>query len=109
MVETLFAAASGTQNSSGGNAFLSFLPLLLIIAIMYLLILRPQAKKQRERQRMLESIKKGDEIITAGGIHGKVVGVKNNDQILIIKVDDNVKLEIDRTAVATIKKPALCI
>ena len=73
---------------------------------MYLLILRPQAKKQRERQRMLESIKKGDEIITAGGIHGKVVGVKNNDQILIIKVDDNVKLEIDRTAVATIKKPA---
>lgn len=103
MVETLYAMAGGqSSGSGGGNAFLSFLPLILIILIMYLLILRPQAKKQRERQKLLESVKKGDEIVTIGGIHGKVVGTKNDDKILVIKVDDNVKIDIDRSAVASI-------
>ncbi len=103
MVETLYAMAGGQSSSGGGgNAFLSFLPLILIILIMYLLILRPQAKKQRERQKLLESVKKGDEIVTIGGIHGKVVGTKNDDKILVIKVDDNVKIDIDRSAVASI-------
>lgn len=102
MVETLYAMAGGSSSSSGGNAFLSFLPLILIILIMYLLILRPQAKKQRERQKLLESVKKGDEIVTIGGIHGKVVGTKNDDKILVIKVDDNVKIDIDRSAVSSI-------
>ncbi len=73
---------------------------------MYFLILRPQAKKQKERQKMLDAVQKGDEIVTAGGIHGKVVGLKNNDQVLLVKVDDNVKLEIDRTAVSSIKRSA---
>lgn len=103
MVQTLYAAAGGSQGG-GGNAFMSFLPLLLIIAIMYLLILRPQAKKQKERQKMLDAVKKGDEVVTAGGIHGKVVGVKNENKVLVVKVDDNVKLDVDRTAVSGITK-----
>ncbi|MEJ2636069.1 MAG: preprotein translocase subunit YajC [Calditrichia bacterium] len=106
MVETLYAMAPSGGGAEGGNAFLSFLPLILIIVIMYFLILRPQAKKQKERQKMLDAVQKGDEIVTAGGIHGKVVGLKNNDQVLLVKVDDNVKLEIDRTAVSSIKRSA---
>ena len=102
----LYASAGGGGAQNGGNAFLSFLPLILIIAIMYLLILRPQAKKQKERQKMLDAIKKGDEVITAGGIHGKVVGLKNDDKVLILKIDDNVKITVDRTAIASIKRPA---
>lgn len=106
MVETLYAMGTTGSGGQGGNAFVSMLPIILIIAIMYLLILRPQAKKQKERQRMLDAVKKGDDIVTAGGIHGKVVGVKNDDKELIIKVDDNVKLTIDRSAVANIKRSA---
>ena len=106
MVETLYAMAGGQSGAEGGNAFLSFLPLILIILIMYLLILRPQAKKQKERQKMLDAVKKGDQVVTAGGIHGKVVATKDDDKVLIIKVDENVKLEVERTAITSIKRPA---
>ena len=106
MVETLYAMAGGQSGTEGGNAFLSFLPLILIILIMYLLILRPQAKKQKERQKMLDAVKKGDQVVTAGGIHGKVVATKDDDKVLIIKVDENVKLEVERTAITSIKRPA---
>jgi len=106
VVETLYAMAGGQSGGEGGNAFLSFLPLILIILIMYLLILRPQAKKQKERQKMLEAVKKGDQVVTAGGLHGKVVATKDDDKVLIIKVDENVKLEVERTAITSIKRPA---
>jgi preprotein translocase subunit YajC len=102
LVENLFAMAGGQSSGQGGNAFLSFLPLLLIIVVMYLLILRPQARKQKERQRMLDAVKKGDEVVTVGGVHGKVVGTKNDDKILIVKVDDSVKLDVDRSAISSI-------
>ncbi len=103
VVETLYAMAGGQGTSGdGGNAFLSFLPLILIVLVMYLLILRPSRKKQKERQKMLEAVKKGDDVVTAGGIHGKVVGTKNDDKILVVKVDDNVKVDVDRTAITSI-------
>lgn len=102
MVETLYAMTGGQSGGEGGSAFLSFLPLILIILVMYMLILRPQARKQKERQKMLDTVKKGDDIVTVGGVHGKVVGTKNDDKILVVKVDDNVKLDVDRTAVSSI-------
>jgi len=101
VVENLYAMAGGGAQG-GGDAFLSFLPLLLIILVLYFLILRPQAKKQKERQRMLDSLQKGDVVVTVGGIHGKITGFKNNDQVVILKVDDSVKLEVDRTAISSI-------
>lgn len=106
LVETLYAMAGGGSGGEGGSAFLSFLPLILIVLVMYLLILRPQARKQKERQKMLDLVKKGDDIVTAGGIHGKVVGIKSDDKVLVIKVDDNVKLDVDRSAVASINRSA---
>ena len=102
MVETLYAMAGGGGGAEGGNAFLSFLPLILIVVVMYMLILRPQARKQKERQKMLDAVKKGDEVVTVGGVHGKVVGLKNEDKVLVVKVDDNVKLDIDRSAISSI-------
>ena len=101
MVETLYAMGGGAE---GGSAFLSFLPLILIVVVMYLLILRPQAKKQKDRQKMLDTVKKGDEVVTVGGVHGKVVGLKNDDKVLVVKVDDNVKLDIDRSAISGITR-----
>jgi preprotein translocase subunit YajC len=83
-----------------GGLVSSLLPFLLIILVFYFLILRPQQKRQKEKQRLLESIKKGDRIITSGGIHGTVEGLE--DKTVLIKISDNTKIKIERSAVATI-------
>jgi preprotein translocase subunit YajC len=80
-----------------------FIYIILIIAVFYFFIIRPQTKKQKERRKLLEAVDKGDDIVTIGGIHGKIVGLKNDGKILLVKVDDNLKLEIDRTAVSHLK------
>lgn len=72
----------------------------LIIAIFYFMILRPQQKRQKERQKMLDAVKKGDRIITTGGMHGTVAGV--DEKTLLIQAGDNLKLKFDRSAIAAI-------
>lgn len=90
------------QQAQGGFEQLlsTIVPFLLIILVFYFLILRPQQKRQKERQKLLESVRKGDKIVTTGGMHGLVEGVE--DKILLIKIDDNVKVKIDKSAVAVI-------
>ena len=93
------------QQAPGGiesilSSIVPFLPFLLIIFIFYFLILRPQQKRQKERAKLLESIKKGDKIITAGGMHGLVEGL--DDKTLLVKITDNVKVKMERSAVTTI-------
>jgi preprotein translocase subunit YajC len=89
---------------SGAPAFMSFLPLVAIIAIFYFLILRPNNKKQKETQKMLSALKKGDRIVTIGGIHGIIQSVKEGT--VIVKVDENVKLEFNRGAISTVSSQA---
>ena len=98
----LLIAQSGAEGEGGGNPLLSFLPFILIIVVMYFLMIRPQAKKQKEKQRMVEALKKGDNIITNGGIHGKVMGFTDDNKTVIVKVDDNVKLNIDKSAIGVV-------
>ncbi|HMS35479.1 MAG TPA: preprotein translocase subunit YajC [Ignavibacteria bacterium] len=90
------------QQAPGGmeSILSSIVPFLLIIVIFYFLILRPQQKRQKERVKLLESIKKGDKVITAGGLHGTVEGLE--DKTLLVKVADNVKLKMERSAITTI-------
>jgi len=90
------------QQAPGGieSILSSIVPFLLIIFIFYFLILRPQQKRQKERAKLLESIKKGDKIITAGGMHGLVEGL--DDKTLLVKISDNVKVKMERSAVTTI-------
>lgn len=83
---------------------MNFLPLILIIAIMYFLLLRPQAKKQKEHRAMLEALEKGDKVITTGGILGTISGIREKDNFLILKIADNVKIELARSAVAQVVK-----
>ena len=68
---------------------MSLLPFLAIIVIMYFLMIRPQVKKQKNRQKMIDAIQKGDNVVTTGGIHGKVMGFTDNDKTVILKVDDS--------------------
>jgi preprotein translocase subunit YajC len=90
----------GSPQGSGGNPLAMWMPIILIFVIMYLLILRPQAKRQKEHQKMLETLQKGDTVVTAGGIYGTIVGMKEKDTILIIEVDKNVKLNVSRSSIA---------
>jgi preprotein translocase subunit YajC len=87
--------------ASGGNPLISFLPLIAIFAIFYFLIIRPQNKKQKETQKMLSTLKKGDRIVTIGGIHGVIQSVK--ETTVIVRVDENTKLEFSRSAVSGVE------
>lgn len=73
----------------------------LIFVIFYFLIIRPQNKKQKELQKMLAGVKKGDKIVTIGGIHGVVHAVKEGGTV-VVKVDDACKLEFSKSAIATV-------
>jgi preprotein translocase subunit YajC len=77
-----------------------WLPIVLIFVIMYFLILRPQAKRQKDHQKMLGGLKQGDKIVTAGGIHGTIAGIKEKEQTLVVKIAENVKIELARGSVA---------
>lgn len=94
----LMGAPGGT--GSGGDIFTTLIPFALIIGIFYFLIIRPQNKKQKETQRMLSAIKKGDKIVTIGGIHGVIQSVK--EASVVVKVDENTKLEFSRSAISTV-------
>jgi preprotein translocase subunit YajC len=80
------------------------LPFVAIIAIFYFLIIRPQNKKQKETQKMLAALKKGDKVVTIGGIHGVIQNVKESS--IIVKVDENTKLEFNRGAISNVEAAA---
>ncbi|MBO4388918.1 MAG: preprotein translocase subunit YajC [Spirochaetales bacterium] len=101
------ATTTGTTAAADGTT--SFLPTLIIfgaiILIFYFLIIRPQKKKEKEEKEMLAAMKKGDKIVTIGGIRGTVAVVK--ETTVIIKVDDNTRIEFSKNAISAIldKKP----
>jgi preprotein translocase subunit YajC len=101
MNDLIFPLLMGVPGGGAGG-FISFLPLVAIFAIFYLLIIRPQKKKQKETQRMLEELKKGDRVITIGGIHGLIQTVR--ERSVIVKVDENCKLEFSRSAIASVDR-----
>jgi preprotein translocase subunit YajC len=85
------------------GAFPMFLPFLIIIMVVWVfLVIIPQRREKKKRDEMLANLKKGDEVVTVGGIHGMVANVK--DTTVMVKVDDNVKLEFSRTAISQVVK-----
>lgn len=92
---SLLQAAGGSS-----SMLMSVLPFGLIILIFYFFIIRPQNKKQKETEKMLAALKKGDKIVTVGGIHGVISSTK--EKTVIVKVDDNTKIEFSRAAIASV-------
>jgi preprotein translocase subunit YajC len=88
--------------SSEGSLISTLVMFGLIIAIFYFLILRPQQKRQKDRQKMLDAVKKGDKVVTAGGMHGTVAGL--DEKTVLLQVSDNVKMKFDRSAIGNILK-----
>ena len=100
MLLALLAQAAPTP--AGPNPLASFVPIILIFVIMYFLLFRPQMKRQKEQARLISTLKTGDHVVTASGIHGMISNVK--DRTIIVKIADNVKIEMEKSAVATVLK-----
>jgi preprotein translocase subunit YajC len=96
----LMATPAGTDAATSGGGLMTILPFALIIVVFYLLIIRPQNKQQKEKQKMLETLKKGDRIETIGGVIGVIHTVKEKN--VIVKVDGETKMEFRRSAIAAV-------
>jgi preprotein translocase subunit YajC len=97
----VFAQGEGASPSAS-QGFGMFLPLILIFVIFYFLIVRPQQKQAKQRQAMIKAIEKGDEVITVGGIHGRIVGVA--DTVLTVEISDNCKVKMDRSGIQSVRE-----
>ena len=86
------------QSQQGEQTMMTVVMFVLIIAIFYFFIFRPQSKKQKETQKMIDALKKGDKVVTVGGIHGLVAQTK--EKTVILKLDEGVKVEFNRSAIA---------
>ncbi len=86
----------------GGSGFTSFIPLIFMFAIFYLLLIRPQQKKAKEHKALLEALKKGDQIITAGGIHGKITAVDEN--VVTLEIATGINIKINKGYIANVVK-----
>ncbi|GHU03695.1 hypothetical protein FACS1894147_08000 [Spirochaetia bacterium] len=102
----LFRLMVPPAGAEGGGASLitTFVPFILIIGIFYFLIIRPQNKKQKETQKMLSALKKGDKIVTIGGIHGAIQSVK--EHTVVVRVDENARMEFSRSAISSVEAVA---
>ena len=96
-MDFLYAAS---QPGQGGGGLAAIFPFIVIMFIIYFLMIRPQTKRQKEKDTMRGDLKKGDKIITMGGIYGTVQGFKEKGRQAIIKIDNNTNITINKTAVA---------
>src|SRR4030042_5501901 len=97
MMNYLIGIVLMSAPKQGQNPWSTFIPLLLIMVIFYFFLIRPQMKRQKELKNFRDSLKKGDRIITAGGIYGRINNISDN--VITIDVGNNVLLKIDKSAV----------
>lgn len=104
LVDQAFAMGGGPPSPSGEqpNMLITMAPFLLMFVVMYFLIIRPQHKKQKEQQQMIDSLKKGDRVVTSGGVHGTITGIKEKEGILMLQVAKDVQVEVSRGSVSRV-------
>jgi preprotein translocase subunit YajC len=101
MIDFAYAMSPSPGGGGGNGGIMSVLPLMIgMFAIMYFLIIRPQQKQRKERETLLRAIKKGDRVVTSGGLYGTVVGL--SEHTVTLKVADQVKLDFERSAIGRI-------
>lgn len=96
-ISNAYAQAAGAAQDS---SLMSFLPIILMFVVLYFVMIRPQMKRQKEQKTMLDALAKGDEVITAGGIAGKVTKV--SDAFVSVEVSNGVDIQIQKSAVTTL-------
>lgn len=92
----LFLMAQPAGSTGQSNALVTFLPLILVFVVFYFFMIRPQMKKQKEMSNYRNSLKKGDKVVTTGGIYGRVQEVKDN--YVMMDVGGDIKLKVDKSA-----------
>lgn len=100
--QAIITAQAASTSQNGGPGISAIIPFILIMIMFYFLMIRPQQKRQKELQKMIEGVKTGDKVVAAGGIYGIVSNVK--DKSIILKVADGVKIEVDRQSIASVSK-----
>ena len=99
LISNAYAQAAGGTGGAG-DGLLGLLPIVLMFVLLYFMMIRPQMKRQKEMKSMVEALKTGDEIITAGGILGKIT--KIGDHYLTVEIADNAQIVVQRAAVQTL-------
>ena len=95
-----YAMGPGGAGGEGAGGFGAFIPLILMFVIFYFLLIRPQQKKSKEHREMISSLKKGDRIITSGGLHGRITGI--SDTTLTVEIADKVRVKVARGNVGSL-------
>ena len=101
----VFAFGGGQPTPEGAeapNMLVTMFPFILMFVILYLLIIRPQQKKQKDHQRMVDELKKGDRVVTSGGVHGTITGIKDQEGILVVQVAKEVQIEVSRGSISRV-------
>ena len=102
MFPFISVAYAQSSDAASGSAFFQFIPLILILGVFWFLIIRPQQKKQKEHQRMVDSLRKGDKVVTNGGIFGTIVKV--GDDRLTLEIASKIQIQLERHQVSRMDK-----
>lgn len=104
MIDIAYAMAPpGGEGGGQGDLLMGFLPMILIFAVFYFLLIRPQQKKAQQHKTMLENLKKGDSVLTQGGIYGKIVGLKDN--VLTLEIAPKMTVRVARSHISGLDSP----
>jgi len=95
----------GSGGGEGAGGFAGFIPLILMFVIFYFLLIRPQQKRTKDHRAMVANLKKGDKIITSGGLHGRITGM--DDATLTVEIADKVRVKVARANVSGLSQPAV--
>jgi preprotein translocase subunit YajC len=98
----IIAMAQPTDGGGGGSMLSPLIFMGVIFFIFYFMMIRPQQKRQKERQKLLNEMKKGDKVITAGGIHGKIVALE--ERTVLVEISDNIKIKLERASIGNVIK-----
>ena len=104
LIPIAYAAAPVAQNTATLNPLLSYLPFLLIFVIFYFFMIRPQQTRQRELQKMIDNLKKGDRVVTIGGVIGTITSLQNDYVVLKVGDNENTKVEVLKSAISGLRK-----
>lgn len=93
-----YAQAQGAKDAGGSN-WMSFIPIVLMVVIFYFLLIRPSQKKEKDRKKMIEALQKGDKVFTVGGIYGVILNIKPEENIVVLKIGEGIKVEFAKSAI----------
>lgn len=104
MIDIVYAMGQGAGAEGGAQGGITaFIPLILMFVIFYFLLIRPQQKKSKEHRQMISNLKKGDRIVTSGGLHGRITGVDENT--LTVEIAEKVRVKVNRNHIAALANP----